>query len=490
MPPARTVPPAIPTAMASPTWRSRRRARIPEAPSRGSSPKGSRTPFSTRPSRCSRPKDLLRSWSTSCGTTGKRPTTNSRCRHMPAAPWSRSPFQECRVTVTRPRIESDGPVVADRMLRWAQGDGAHAETSLAAPALRWHLAEGSTSGDFSLFYLLQNPSPQSVTATIRYLRPGALPPIVKTYALMPLSRRTIPVDDEDPALASTDCRRSSRRPRRSWSSARSTSRTRNGRSSPAMKAPGVTEPSTTWFLAEGATGAFFDTFILIANPGSEAASLTVDYLLSDGRTLQKTYTAGAESRLTIWVDDEELPLGSGLTPLAAVNFSSPDSRVASGDHRAHDVVARSIAHLRLLVPGPRRRGTDPNGTTMGACRRSRGPQHQLGHLRPHRRHICGSGECSMTVFPERGTTAERVLSIAPNSRFTVPMTSTFGLSDIQFRRDSGVDQRQSRAPRRRARHVLDCQRRAWSARRSSSARRCPEPVYENKVRKPTCWWKC
>jgi hypothetical protein len=89
---------------------------------------------------------------------------------------------------------------------------------------------------------------------------------------------------------------------------------------------GVTEPSTTWFLAEGATGTFFDTFILIANPGSEAASLTVDYLLSDGRTLQKTYTVGAESRMTIWVDDEELPRGSGLKPLAAVNLSTRISR--------------------------------------------------------------------------------------------------------------------------------------------------------------------
>ncbi len=29
---------------------------------------------------------------------------------------------------------------------------------------------------------------------------------------------------------------------------------------------GVTAPSTTWFLAEGATGPFFETFILLANP--------------------------------------------------------------------------------------------------------------------------------------------------------------------------------------------------------------------------------
>ena len=29
---------------------------------------------------------------------------------------------------------------------------------------------------------------------------------------------------------------------------------------------GVTAPATSWFLAEGATGSFFDLFVLIENP--------------------------------------------------------------------------------------------------------------------------------------------------------------------------------------------------------------------------------
>ena len=31
---------------------------------------------------------------------------------------------------------------------------------------------------------------------------------------------------------------------------------------------GVTAPATQWFLAEGATGAFFDLFVLVANPAT------------------------------------------------------------------------------------------------------------------------------------------------------------------------------------------------------------------------------
>ena len=42
---------------------------------------------------------------------------------------------------------------------------------------------------------------------------------------------------------------------------------------------GVTAPALEWFLAEGATGAFFDLFVLIANPGSTRRDGGGRYLL-------------------------------------------------------------------------------------------------------------------------------------------------------------------------------------------------------------------
>ncbi len=85
---------------------------------------------------------------------------------------------------------------------------------------------------------------------------------------------------------------------------------------------GVTSPATRWFLAEGATGPFFDLFILIANPNPSPADVRVDYLLSTGETHSKVYTLAPDSRFTIWVDDEQLPEGSGIKPLANVAVSS------------------------------------------------------------------------------------------------------------------------------------------------------------------------
>ena len=45
---------------------------------------------------------------------------------------------------------------------------------------------------------------------------------------------------------------------------------------------GVTLPSRSWFLAEGATGPFFETFVLFANPTATAADVDVRYLPASG----------------------------------------------------------------------------------------------------------------------------------------------------------------------------------------------------------------
>jgi hypothetical protein len=214
-------------------------------------------------------------------------------------------------------IESDASLVVDRTMRWdASGYGAHAETSIPAPATTWYLAEGSTSGDFVLFYLLQNPGATAATATVRFLRPAPQAPIDRSYTIAPRSRLTIPVDAVAPELASTDLSAvvTSTQP---IVVERAMYLNRPGEAFGAgHESAGVTTPATEWFLAEGATGTFFDLFVLIENPSPTAAAVRVDYLLPAGTVLTKTYGVAGQSRFTVYVDDEQLPAGSGMRPLA------------------------------------------------------------------------------------------------------------------------------------------------------------------------------
>ena len=69
-------------------------------------------------------------------------------------------------------------------------------------------------------------------------------------------------------------------------------------------AAAVAAPSATWFFGEGATGAFFDTYLLLVNPSAQPASVQVDYLRDQGGAVSRTYTVPANSRFSVYVDGE------------------------------------------------------------------------------------------------------------------------------------------------------------------------------------------
>jgi hypothetical protein len=182
--------------------------------------------------------------------------------------------------------------------------GAHAETSIPAPATTWHLAEGATHGAFDLFYLLLNGTGTDTTATVKYLRPFPLPPVVKMYRVPANGRVTIWVDAEGPELAETDVSAVITADQPIVAERAMYASSGGLPFAAGHDGVGLTAPALTWFLAEGATGSFFDLYLLIANPGTTAATVDVKFLLPS-TSFTKTYTVAAESRLTISIDGED-----------------------------------------------------------------------------------------------------------------------------------------------------------------------------------------
>jgi hypothetical protein len=323
-------------------------------------------------------------------------------------------------------IESDQLVVVDRTMTWnATGYGSHGETALLSPATTWYLAEGSTSGEFTLFYLLQNPNGVAITATVRYLRPFGLPPIAKDYPLPPYSRTTIPVDGEGPELASTDLSAVVTAPAPIIVERAMYRSTPSETFAAGHASAGVTAPSTHWFLAEGATGPFFDLFILLANPADSPANVRVDYLLSTGETLTKDYVVAANGRFTIPVDAEEFPAGSGNRPLTNVAVSSTitsmndvpivvertmwfPSPELSQDYwsEAHNSAGATIAGTRWAVASGEVGGARLSETFVLIANTS-----------------AVSGQARVTLMFEDGTSAQRTLDLLPQSRTTLNVSA-------------------------------------------------------------------
>jgi autotransporter-associated beta strand protein len=200
------------------------------------------------------------------------------------------------------------PVIVERTMRWdATGYGAHTEKATSGPALTWYFAEGS-EGFFRTYLLLANPDFQPNTATVTYLREGESS-IVRTYDLPANSRYTVQAAD-DPEL-------------RGRSFGMTVTFARRGIAERAMyfgespiwkgghESLGETATSTTWFLAEGATGAGFDTFILVANPNQEPADVTYTFLSELAAPATITKTIPGLSRLTVNIEAEGLSIPDG-----------------------------------------------------------------------------------------------------------------------------------------------------------------------------------
>lgn len=336
-------------------------------------------------------------------------------------------------------VESDQPLVVDRTMSWdGVGYGSHSETAVAAPSLIWYLAEGATHGGFSLFYLLQNPASTPTTVRVRYLRTAG-EPLEKAYLLAPQSRTNIWVNVEDfpglgAALASAE-----------FSAVvesldgipiiveRAMYRSNQSRPFNAGHASmGVTAPSTQWFLAEGATGPYFDMFVLMANPTDTPAQVRLTYLLGDGTIYTRMMVAPANARAGVWVDVEQFPGTEGF-PLANVAVST----TVESTNAVPLVVERAMwwpGDSTTWHEAHNSAGATATGTRWAVA------EGEVGGSRAHETYLLIAntssfvGSATVTLLFEDGTSVNRVYALLPNSRTNVAVAGDFGavVTDRRF----------------------------------------------------------
>ena len=202
------------------------------------------------------------------------------------------------------------PIVVERTMRWdASGYGSHTEKATEdGPGLSWYFAEGSQNAFFKTYLLLANPGDEANVAYVIYIREGE-PSLTVEYPLAPASRYTIDAGTE-PGLVG-----------RAFGAI--VFFDRPGLAERAMYfggsplftgghvSVGAVSPATTWFLAEGATGSYFSTYVLLANPGTEAAQATVTFLPDTGVPVTKVYTVLGQQRLTLDIAQEDPALAAG-----------------------------------------------------------------------------------------------------------------------------------------------------------------------------------
>jgi hypothetical protein len=236
-------------------------------------------------------------------------------------------------------------VIAERAMYWRliggtdpSWIGGAASLGATAPQTSWVFAEGAAANRFDSFYLLLNPNQVPITVQARFM-PEMGMPTEKTVTIPARSRHTIYLNGELGNIGgvastfTTDTLPFLAERSIYWGAGRVEG----------TNVIGASATATEWHFPEGASGGAFDTYLLLANPGTNDATVRLTLFIEGvGRftasqaELLKTVRAG--SRLTIYMNDfltaletaEGRPAGSlrGRSFSTRINVLSGDPVVA------------------------------------------------------------------------------------------------------------------------------------------------------------------
>ncbi len=224
-------------------------------------------------------------------------------------------------------LASDRGIVAERPMYFDYGPGekdwagGHDVVGATSPAAAWYFPEGTTREGFEEWLCLQNPSGSLITVNALYQpASGQGDPVSRAYGIPAGQRLTVSVNEELGPGMDVSVRLTSNagfiaeRPmyfdykpgENDWSGGHTVM--------------GAASPFSTWCFPEGTTRAGFEEYLCLQNPGSADARATVTYSTSAGKTIERSWTVGAGSRLTIDVNRD---CGPGLDVSVSVSSDIP-----------------------------------------------------------------------------------------------------------------------------------------------------------------------
>ena len=166
----------------------------------------------------------------------------------------------------------------------------------------FYLAEGTTDYGFATYINIENPNTSPVTALVTYMTKTG-PRTRATTVLPPMSQTVInPASDIGATDFSTkvECKEGKTicvDRRMIWTGA--------GAPSPeGHSSVGVTSAGKTWYLAEGSSKWGFETWLLIQNPNSKDAQVTITYMIEGQGPVPKVKTVPANSRASFSMETD------------------------------------------------------------------------------------------------------------------------------------------------------------------------------------------
>jgi autotransporter-associated beta strand protein len=316
----------------------------------------------------------------------------------------------------------DHPVVVERTMFWDPSYYAgHTGTAVDKPGADWFFAEGS-QGFFNTFVLVINPNTTPTDVTFTFFREQE-PAVVKTITVGATTRLTLFAGDvPDLVDRSFGIAVHATQPIMAERSMYFGTRP-DGQLSGGTESAGVTALSTHWFMAEGATGGFYDTFILLSNPQSVEAHAQLQYLLPSGETITVPKTIAAHARLTTNIEAEDDPRLQNAAVSTVVTSDQPI------------IAERSMYWLGAATPwgeGHNSFGVVDAGTRWGLSEGRIGGPHNFHTYILLANPQTTAAEVTVHYLRESGAPIAKTYTVGPTSRFNIDTSEIAELHDESF----------------------------------------------------------
>ncbi len=169
-----------------------------------------------------------------------------------------------------------GDVICERAVYGEERTWGTDSIGTTTPAATWYLAEGATDGGMETYVLVQNPNASDVTVDLTFMTSSGSQSGPHGVTIPANSRHSFNVGDSvvdynvSTKVVSTGgsvvCERSMYGNGRTW----------------AHDSVGVANPSSIWYMAEGATAGDFETWVLVQNPNATAVTVDLTFMTSAG----------------------------------------------------------------------------------------------------------------------------------------------------------------------------------------------------------------
>ncbi|MDY6794917.1 MAG: DUF5719 family protein [Actinomycetota bacterium] len=290
--------------------------------------------------------------------------------------------------------------------------GGHDSIGTIMPSTTWYLAEGYTGGDFDTWVLIQNPGTEPADITLDFQVQGGSAPS-RGFTVPAGERKSFHLDEFE-----------------GLSDAQVSTKVTSDEDVVAERAEyfdydgkkgghdsiGVTCPGKTWYLAEGYTGGQFDTWVLVQNPGTQPADITLDFQVQGGSAPSRGFTVPAGERTSFHLDEFE-----GLS----------DAQVSTKVTSNMDVVAERAMYFIYdgKQGGHDSRAADAPADTWYLAEGYTGGQFDTWVLVQNP----GTQDCTVTLEfqVQDGSAPDYSFTLAAGERFSVHLDELDGLSDAQ-----------------------------------------------------------